>query len=164
MNYLTYEQWDAIADSYIPIMALLCALYLIYSFVINTKKLKKNINLQYKHTALQCAAISISVIFVYAIMLLDNHYKFWPSIDAGNQQLDYSTHTALALVFSCFLFCGTVIKQKYLALITLGSMVLYLLLMKYQNYHTFADMLTTIMVVLPPIYWLMESTIKRTTP
>ena len=164
MNYLTYEQWDAIADSYIPVMALLCLLFLAYSFFVNTKKLKKNITLQCKHSAFQCFAILASVVWVYAIMFLDNHFKFWPSITLDNQVLDYSTHTALGLVFSCFLFCSTVIKQKYLALMTFASMVLYLLLMKYQNYHTFADMLTTIMVVLPPMYWLMESTIKRTTP
>lgn len=158
MNYLTFEQWDVIADTYIPILALLCVFQLIYSLLKRSHNFREDTQLHIKHTIIQFGVILCGIIWVYALMFIDGYFQIWPSITLDNHTLDYSTHTALALVFCSFIFFRTVSSQRYLAWLVLTSMVLYLWLMKYQNYHTAADMLTTILVALPPIFWIMKKT------
>ena len=160
MSQLSYQQWDAIADSYIPLLALLCAVHLSYFFLKGTACFKHGILAYSKQTALRILAIILSIIWVYTLMFLDENLKIWPSITIGEQVLDYSTHTALALVFNCYLFCSALSSQPLLSFIITLSMVLYLLLMKYQNYHTFADMFTTTMIVLPPMYLIMKKSTR----
>ena len=158
----TYQQWDAIADTYIPFLALLCSIQLVMYFLSGTELLKAFILVYLKSSMLRLLCILTCVVWVYAIMFIDAHFKIWPSINISANPLDYSTHTALALVFGCYLYCATINSQRLLAYGTAASMVLYLLLMKYQNYHTFADMLTTMLVVLPPVYLILKKVTSMT--
>jgi hypothetical protein len=163
MSFFTYQQWSVIGHCYIPLMALLCAVSLISYLVKYSQFLTTHNPSHLKATALQLMAIIVSLSWVYGLMFLDNHFKLWPSVTIDNQPLDYSTHTALAWVFSCFLYCSYITRQAIFAYLSLVSMVLYLMLMKYQNYHTFADMFTTTIVVLPLIYYLQKKTIRPST-
>ncbi len=47
-----------------------------------------------KNGLLQFGGVVLSTVFIYAVMFVDNTIGIWPAFD-----LDYSTHTAIALVF-----------------------------------------------------------------
>lgn len=161
MSLLTYQQWDAIADSYIPLMAVLSLIHVLHVFFSGSSFSKLVSWTNIKSLVVRILTITVCIAWVYGLMFLDNHLKIWPSLSINNQVLDYSTHTALALVFSTYLFCANIKRKPVRAYLSLVSLVLYLLLMKYQNYHTFADMLTTTVVVLPPMYLLLTRMSKR---
>jgi hypothetical protein len=92
-------------------------------------------------------AVALSLAFIYAIMFVDNDIGLWHA--AG---LDYSTHTAFALVWVLYI-C---ISLKTLLLPTIISLFCYGILMMYLQYHTLADIVTTSMAVTPVIYMVME--------
>lgn len=130
---LTYQQWDAIADSYLPILLALCLVFLFVTFW--QKKFKQG--------AIEFVSLVLGTVSIYSIMFIDNALKIWPSFNS-----DYSTHTALALVF-IFYLCQ---KHKIALIGAIGSMCGYIVLMMYQEYHTFLDIITTSLVVLPILY------------
>jgi hypothetical protein len=132
---LTYEQLDVIADAYIPI------LFIVSVFVLSMGVSK----LGFKRKLLEFGAIVISIIIVYIFMVLDNVFRIWPAFE-----LDYSTHTALSLVFVVYLSS----KNKTLLALSILSFLFYVLLMIYQKYHTIEDIIST-SVVLKPIFWLL---------
>lgn len=125
---LSYAQWDFIADGYIPVLALLCLWSLAKQFYTTSTT--------YRWRVLQLA---VSVGFVYGIFWLDHQWGIW-----GSQGMDYSTHTALASVLVIDL-CFANGRQRVLLV---ASLILYGVLMWYQQYHTVADMLTTLLVIL----------------
>ncbi|MES2675179.1 MAG: hypothetical protein V4660_13145 [Pseudomonadota bacterium] len=76
---------------------------------------------------------------VYSIMFMDLWLGIWQY--AG---LDYSTHTATSLAMIIFISQNKSIKIK----IALGvSLLIYGAIMKFLNYHTWGDMITTGMVI-----------------
>jgi len=87
----------------------------------------------------------LGVTFIYLIMFIDQQLQI-----CSNLALDYSTHTALALVFVTFL---SFISSRALV-ISLLSMLMYIALMLYQNYHTLLDIVTTAFIVLPFLIFL----------
>ena len=132
---LTYQQWDAIADAYLPALLVISLI-----FLINTLRLK-----QFKQGAVEFLLLLLGTISIYSVMFIDNSLKIWPSFNS-----DYSTHTALALVF-VFYLCQ---KHKIAFIGAIGSMCAYIILMMYQEYHTFLDIVTTSLVVLPILYFV----------
>jgi hypothetical protein len=90
---------------------------------------------------------ALAVVYVYGWMYVDIKLGIWPLVG-----WDYSTHTALAwaLVWANFFSNKT---ARVPAMISLG---LYLALMDYQNYHTWADMISTSLLIAPFIYWLFK--------
>lgn len=146
LNMLTYEQWDTIADVYIPLLLLLSLCHLAY--FISKKEIRK--------AATIFTATVLSVFYIYAWMFLDQALLIWPSFSVAGQVLDYSTHTALAWVFVCQL----IMINKTSLYASVVSMVLYLALMLYQQYHSIADMVTTTAVVLPILYVLQKQAVK----
>ena len=132
---MTYQQLDAIADSYIPLLGILTLVWL----------LTKASRLGIKSALIETVTTSLGVMYIYALMFLDAYFTAYASIG-----LDYSTHTALALVFVTTLaFIGKQVRR-----ITVISMVCYCLLMLYQGYHTLADMALTSLMTLPVLVWL----------
>ena len=84
----------------------------------------------------------------YGLMFIDNLLRLWPSVG-----LDYSTHTAAALAFVIYL---TLLKPQLKFLWSI-SLIAYCVLMRYQQYHSIADMITTAAVftlTLLLVYWL----------
>ncbi len=132
---MTYQQLDAIADSYIPLLGILTLLWFA----------KKGFSLGVNVAFIDMVTTLIGVIYVYTLMFADKHLSAYASIG-----LDYSTHTALALTFVTTLsFIG-----KKVRLVVIVSMVLYCFLMLYQDYHTVADIILTSLMTLPVLVWL----------
>ena len=132
---MTYQQLDVIADSYIPLLGILTLVWLLI----------KASRLGIKSALIETVTTSLGVMYIYALMFLDAYFTAYASIG-----LDYSTHTALALVFVTTLS----LIGKQVRRITVISMVCYCLLMFYQGYHTLADMALTSLMTLPVLVWL----------
>ncbi|EPG0529046.1 hypothetical protein [Vibrio harveyi] len=132
---MTYQQLDAIADSYVPLLGIMT----LFWFVIKGKR-------SGLRSALGDASTTIlGAVYIYTLMFVDKYFDAFAAIG-----LDYSTHTALALVFVVTLsFIGQKVRS-----ITIISMVSYCLLMLYQGYHSVADILLTGLMTLPVLIWL----------
>jgi hypothetical protein len=127
---LTYQQWDTVADSYIPLLVII---FLGLSFKeINLSDIKASIHNFCRTLLCVCCA--------YAFMAIDAYFEFWPKLG-----LDFSTHTALALAFVVDLS----LRSTPLRLFSCISILLYGYLMWFQKYHSIADMLSTTAVMLP---------------
>lgn len=132
---MSYEQLDFIADSYIPLL-LLVSIYLVFS---------NGFSQGFRVAASNGLVIFSGVLLVYFVMFVDLKMNLWSGIN-----LDYSTHTALALVFLCFMsFRG----GKWLVG-TVLTMLAYCGLMLFQQYHSVLDILTTAIVILPVLVGL----------
>jgi len=84
----------------------------------------------------------VGLVVAYAIMFVDNHLSLWPQFN-----MDYSTHTAVALVLVVNLWVMMNFLQGIWSVSLLVSLLGYFLLMLYQQYHTVADILSTAVVV-----------------
>jgi len=132
---MNYQQLDRIADSYVPILV----------FITFAWYVKRAIAEDSKDVAIDFSATILGVVIIYLFMYIDSSLNAYSSIG-----LDYSTHTALALVFVTAL---SLIGRR--ALYTAAfSMVVYCALMLYQEYHTLLDFVLTTLNTLPIIIWL----------
>jgi len=128
-----YEKLDIIADSYNPAL-LVISILIIFS----------NLKSKGKTFAFYKLGLLVSLItLVYIFQIIDNHFNIWVAFG-----LDYSTHTAFAAAIIFFILFDS-IKIKTPIII---SFVCYLALMLYQEYHTVADILTTIAAISPLMY------------
>ncbi|MFT6985056.1 MAG: hypothetical protein ACJAT7_000863 [Psychromonas sp.] len=93
----------------------------------------------------QIKRLLLCVVIVYSVMLLDNYLHIWPSLE-----MDYSTHSAVALLFVVSLS----LQNKHLLLIAPLSLCVYFYLMWRLNYHSVADMLITSFVLLPAFIYI----------
>ncbi|WP_299492611.1 hypothetical protein [uncultured Shewanella sp.] len=136
---MTYQEWGVIADSYIPLLGI--------SFIITI--VRTSLRQNWATAKQPIFGILLSICFIYGLMWLDQIMTIWPRLG-----LDYSTHTALALVFVVY-FSLQSTKQCFWAIF---SMVLYCLLMRYQQYHSVIDIITTSIITLPIIYLVQLKT------
>jgi hypothetical protein len=128
---LSYETLDAIADAYNPLLALIALAFIARSLFQS----------QWKVSGIRLMAFIMIAIVAYGLMFLDHQYHLW-----GYWELDYSTHSAVALGLVLLL---SFISPRFVMLWTI-SFVGYALLMLYQRYHTVPDILTTGIVVSIP--------------
>jgi len=138
---LDYETLDIIADTYIPALAILSIVYLSRSIV----------SRNWAYVGLQMLFLVYAFTLAYGLMFIDNRFALWPTFG-----LDYSTHTAVAMVLVVFL--GLRIKSAWA--FCLGSLVGYALLMLYQDYHSISDIITTALalcIFLLPVMFLFVS-------
>ena len=129
---MTFGQWAFIADLYTPIIVIMCTICM----VLSARKHSKRVGL------LQLSGVLLSTVFIYALMFIDNALGIWPSFN-----LDYSTHTAIALVFIGYF----IVYTPRLRTVMVFSIVTYAALMMHQKYHTLADIITTTICVMPVI-------------
>jgi len=127
---MTYQQWDTLADAYTPIIGVFCLIWIGRVLILQGIKVG----------AMHLLATLLSTLFIYILMFADNVLNIWSILG-----LDYSTHTALALVFICYF----IVHEHKVRWIAVVSIVAYAILMMYQNYHTLADILTTAICVTP---------------
>ncbi|RDH42064.1 hypothetical protein [Zooshikella ganghwensis] len=127
---MSYEILDTIADLYIPLLACILFCTLILSVNKDSKEVKV-----LKKVVFYFIALTITS---YGVMFLDNTFKIWPHL-----MLDYSTHTAVS--FTLVLSLYQLFPQRWLLLLL--SFILYLALMVYQQYHSIADILTTLLPI-----------------
>jgi hypothetical protein len=133
---LTYEQLDFIADLYIPVLVIISLYFLVN--IVRVEGISKAL--------INMALLGGAVAYIYGLMFIDRYFLIWQSLN-----LDYSTHTALALVFVVFL----ALKCIRLMMFGLVSMLIYAGLMVYQDYHSVLDIVTTGVVVTPVVVWLL---------
>ena len=133
----SYETLDAIADSYIP------ALALISLAVIAADAFR----VQWRLVSLRIFAFLGIALIAYSLMFLDGRLDIWPAFG-----LDYSTHTAVASGLVLFLsFC-----VPRWTVFWIFSLISYALLMLYQRYHTIADIITTGLAVSIPMMLILS--------
>ncbi len=127
---MSYEQLDAIADSYIPVLLIL--------FLLGLGRNAYRLWPDYRASVFSLLYLLGLLIISYGLMFFDNAVRLWPALG-----LDYSTHTAVALSL-VFALCTLFQKQwKWLA----ASMLAYAGLMLYQEYHSVLDILSTGLVI-----------------
>ncbi|WP_434139486.1 hypothetical protein [Photobacterium leiognathi] len=127
---MTYQQWALIADVYTPMIALAC-------FISILRVMLKG---SMQQGLIRLGLVILSTIFIYTMMFIDNILHIWPAFG-----LDYSTHTAIALVFVAYF----IVYKSRLMYLMLISMFSYALIMVHLHYHTVADILTTTVFILP---------------
>ncbi len=91
----------------------------------------------------------MGLVAAYAIMFIDQHFSLWPNFD-----LDYSTHSAVSLVLIITLSV-MMASWRGVWLLSLGC---YFLLMLYQQYHSVADIVSTVMIVGAVLFPLAQVT------
>ncbi|GEA59825.1 hypothetical protein [Vibrio comitans] len=131
MLNLTFEQWALIADIYTPLLALWSARLILRETTHNRK--------------ISLTALVVTICIVYVSRFVDEWLGIWPAFSA-----DYSTHTAVALALVVHIAIKVGVWGK---LIAVGSLLAYLQLMNHQDYHTYLDMVSTIIYLLP-LFWV----------
>jgi len=125
---LSYQTLDNIADAYIPALAILCLCLLI----------KHTPAREWQRFLREGGLFVMGLVVAYTIMFVDNALLLWSQFN-----MDYTTHTAVALVLVVSLW----VMMGPLRLFWLLSLLGYFLLMLYQQYHSVADIVTTVIVV-----------------
>lgn len=133
----SYEALDAIADAYTPLLAIMSLSFLVVALF----------KARWRLAGLRLLTLAAGLAVAYGLMYVDARFNIWPTLG-----LDYSTHTAVALVLVVFLG----VNQARLVLPAVGSLIVYILLMLYQGYHTVSDIALTAAVVIVPV-WLVTA-------
>jgi|TARA_B110000116_G_scaffold270217_1_gene287760 hypothetical protein len=123
-----YKTLDLIADLYTPLL-LLTLIILMARSIIAT---------DWQRSRIEFFLLFYGFIIVYGLMLADQLFSIWSSVG-----LDYSTHTAAALIIVTLLG----FFQPSVRKISWCSLLVYVALMRYKNYHTVSDMVTTAIIV-----------------
>lgn len=140
MALLSYQTLDTIADAYVPALAII-------ALVSMAAKLG-----QPRLALKEFCAFALLAFLAYGIMFMDATHRLWAS-----QGWDYSTHTATAAACVWYLFwlhkskrvLGGFFQQPWIYVFWPISLVGYLALMRYQQYHNWPDMLTTLVALMP---------------
>ncbi len=135
----SYDTLDTIADSYSPLLFIACVIRGAFRFKNNDRLV-----------SLKGVA---GILLCYLVMVIDNRFLFWQSLG-----LDYSTHSSVAFALAYFL-----VHRKWrsgiLQLAVTASLLAYYGLEIYQQYHSLADIVSTLVVIWPMIfgaYFLLE--------
>jgi hypothetical protein len=120
----SYQTLDTIADIYTPLLAIAALAVL----------LRPPGKLQWQVLGARMARLAAGALVAYGLMFLDNWLQVWPAFG-----MDYSTHTAVALVLAMFIAVNAP-KARWWCWI---SLLAYAVLMLAQRYHTAADIVTT---------------------
>jgi hypothetical protein len=139
---ISYETLDRIADAYIPLLALASVIAIGANIVSSRWRLAGS----------RVLSVGIGLFIAYGLMFLDHQLNLWPAVG-----LDYSTHTAVSLVFVGFL----ALEIRRWAILWTGSFAGYLLLMMYQGYHTGLDIVSTSAAVGIPVVWVLGYVRRR---
>lgn len=135
----TTQFWAIIANIYSPVLVVAFA-FQVYQRARNSTKARPVI----WGWALRLA---IFLAIIYGIRTIDYLLGLWPYFG-----LDYSTHTAFALIFSWLLWqTGERSDQWEGNSVLVLAFCSYLALMYLLNYHTVGDMFSTIAIVAPMI-------------
>lgn len=128
---MSYETLDAIADAYNPMLFFSVLLFCFLQIR------KERFSLR---TALSYGVeIMLYLFAVYGLKYLDQRFGLWPGVG-----WDYSTHTAFALAMTWPLWLYQASPLRWCWPL---SFVAYAVLMMYQGYHSFADIISTTVVI-----------------
>lgn len=128
----SYETLDAIADSYNPLLLVISIG--VIGIALYTRR--------WRLASMMALTIVVGAAIAYGVEYFDRALQIWSRFG-----LDYSTHTATAVVLVVFLS----MNARRLIVLWIGSLLAYFSLMLYQRYHTVGDILTTLLAVLVPV-------------
>lgn len=140
----TYETLDTIADSYTPLLAIISLTLIVVA----------PFKGQWRLAGLRLLTLSILLGIAYGLMFFDAQFSICSTVG-----LDYSTHTAVALVLAAFLAAN----ESRLTILWFSSLIVYVLLMLYQGYHTVSDIAVTVAVIVFPV-WLVVARLYNRWP
>ncbi len=143
---ITFETLDRVADNVNPVFGVFT---LAWAWVVRKRS---------GHGGLFGNAFTLlSVAAVYALQWIDNRLHLW-----SRMSLDYSTHTAVCTALIVSLFWMD--RRAGIGGIVLG--VGYVVLMRYQNYHSLADIMTTaaVLVAISMACWWSGSKVLQQAP
>ncbi len=137
---LSYQTLDAIADTYIPALIILIVISMAAHF---------------RHAQILLIALcklTLLALLPYGLMFADQALHLWQQYG-----WDYSTHTAVAATCCWYLFelrkapaiAGHIFHSYFIWPLWPLSFSAYLILMNYQNYHSWQDMISTTMALIP---------------
>ena len=129
-----------IADLYSPLLLILCLALCLYQW-------RKGL----RFYAIRLLAIAVAS---YTAMFIDHWLNLW-----GHLGLDFSTHTATSLGMVLFLAAW---GSKKLGCALLGSLLAYCWIMYVENYHSWADMVSTAVVMSAVFFAVFKLTDKLT--
>ncbi|BCD99621.1 hypothetical protein [Marinagarivorans cellulosilyticus] len=137
---MSYQTLDTLADLYVPLLFLLMLISVASKLKQPTVALKEF-----------CSILLLAGI-AYGMMFADSAQSLW-----SQRGWDYSTHTATAAACVWYLFwlhkgrrtLGGLFQHKAVYVFWPLSLIAYLALMRYQQYHSWPDMLSTLLAVLP---------------
>jgi hypothetical protein len=135
---MDYQTLDNIADSYIPMLAIIA----FFASIFVPSGFHSRIKITIYRLGCVCTLLSVA----YGFMFLDNTYAIWPNLG-----LDYSTHTAVSSVLVLFL----ILLIPLLSVLWITSLVVYYILMIYQQYHTISDIISTDIVLFSVIAFIV---------
>ncbi len=121
-----------VADIYIPLIILLIAIELIFD--------DKSLAVIKKSFKFRLLLLIFMLCSAFGFMAIDSTIKLWPKLG-----LDYSTHSAVALVLVLFLY---LLKPKF-CIYYIASLLLYFWLMVLLQYHSVLDVFSTVLIILP---------------
>lgn len=129
ITYWMHEMLSIAADLYTPA---LLALF-VFSAITHYKQGNRG------HVGSCCSLLLLLIALSYLLMALDQHWLWYQ-----RYFLDYSTHTAIALslALSLYLLSGS---AAWLA----ASLACYLSVMVILGYHTIADIIATLALLIP---------------
>lgn len=147
-----YHTLDFIADCYTPLLLLsLIAIFLATFTATPTASATAH---RWSRLGIDVLLLCYGAVVTYALMFADKAYSLWPTIG-----LDYSTHTAAALILVLLIHRGAAVIRWPNGLLFLA----YAGLMIYQKYHTTGDILSTAIVVallFYPVVSLMDKKLR----
>lgn len=136
----SYDTLGTVADSYTPLLFIGCVIRGAFRFKNNDRLV-----------SLKGFA---GVLLCYLVMLVDNHFLFWESLG-----LDYSTHSSVAFALAYFIVHREW-RSGILRFTVVASLLAYYGLEIYQQYHSLADIVSTLVVIWPMmfgVYFLLEA-------
>lgn len=102
-------------------------------------------------------AVGVGLMLILICQQVDDWFGIWLKLG-----LDYSTHTALAWLFVLPLFYACSAKQSKFVAFQCLSVLLYGGLMKLLHYHSWVDMLSTTLVIVPILLSVNHYYLSRT--
>ncbi len=128
-----------------PLLAILADLYtpgliglLLIGLRAQSRRPRTQVQCQGVSSVILLTSLMALLLWVYGLMALDRVWALWP-----RWSLDYSTHTAVALVL---VWAVVKIIPSYRKRLW-ASLLLYGQLMVIMNYHTWQDILTTALAI-----------------
>jgi len=124
-----------LADTYTPLLAIFCVFILKSQF-----------------TKMRLLSLAIAFIYVTFFAFVEFHFGWWLALDAN-----FSSHTAIVMVM---IFALLQARFK-IGVVAFTSVFAYGYLMVMLDYHSWFDILTTILVCFP--CWLLFSYLNKKT-
>lgn len=140
---LDYQTIDALCDAINPSLFILSIIGICWHFkqrnIVTVKQ--------------QLLFLLSALLIVYGLKFVDHKLTIWPAFNS-----DYSTHTAFIIAM-----CAVLYRQFKRPFLWIATALVYMGLMRYQQYHSWLDMVSTSIVISILLFALHHQLKPRTT-